>query len=164
MIRAAFRNGFYAGALLAVIVGIYLFQLWQPDRQVHLHSVHLVAALEQKDWPTFEDFLALEYQDQWGHDRELALSRLRQVLHYARNLHIEAQQTIASGSGSEGRWSARIRIEADDNEIAAMIKSRVNVIEEPFELSWRRQSWKPWDWKLVRVTNAALEVPAGSGF
>ena len=162
--RSAFRNGFYAGVLLAVVIGIYLFQLWQPDRQVHLHSIHLVTAVEQKDWATVEEFLAIDYQDQWGHDRELALSRLRQVLHYARNLHIDSQQTIASATGAEGRWSARIRIEAEDNEIAAIIKGNVNALEEPFELSWRRQSWKPWDWKLVRVTNAALELPTGSGF
>jgi Na+/H+-dicarboxylate symporter len=57
MIRPAFRNGFYAGALVAVIAGIYLFQLWQPDRQVHLHSVHLATALEQKEWDDVSGFL-----------------------------------------------------------------------------------------------------------
>lgn len=164
MIRPAFRNGIYAGALVAVIVGIYLFQLWQPDRQVHLHSVHLATALEQKDWDDVSQFLARDYADQWGQDRETVLMKLRQVLHYARNLRIDAQQTITSAADSEGRWIARIRIEADDNEVAGFIKNRVNVLEEPFELNWRRQSWKPWDWQLVRVSNPALELPTGSGF
>ena len=159
IMRPAFRNGFYAGALLALIVGIYLFQLWQPDRQVHLHSVHLAAALEQRDWTDVADFLGEDYRDQWGHDRAIVLAKLQQVLHYARNLHIDAQQTITSAAGTEGKWSARIRIEADDNEVAAFIKDRVNVLEEPFELNWRRQSWKPWDWKLLRVSNPALELP-----
>ena len=164
MIRPVFRNAFYAGALVAVVVGLYLFQLWQPDRQVHLHSVHLAAALEQKDWSDVSEFLARDYADQWGHDRETVLMKLQQVLHYARNLRIDAQQTITSAANGEGRWIARIRIEADDNEVAAFIKERVNVLEEPFELNWRRQSWKPWDWQLVRVNNPALELPTGSGF
>jgi hypothetical protein len=164
MIRPAFRNGFYAGALLALIVGIYLFQLWQPDRQVHLHSIHLAEALEENDWDDVEEFLAADYADQWGHDRATVLTRLRQVLHYARNLRIDAQQTITSAAGPDGKWRALIKLEADDNEIAAIIKGRINVLEEPFELNWRRESWKPWDWKLVRVSNAALELPSGAGF
>lgn len=164
MLRPAFRNGFYAGALVAVIAGVYLFQLWQPDRQVHLHSLHLADALEEKDWADVTQFLAPDYSDQWGHNREVVVSRLQQVLHYASNLRVDAQETITSATDGEGRWLARIRIEADDNEVAAFIKARVNVLEEPFELHWRRQSWKPWDWQLVRVNNSALELPTGSGF
>jgi RecB family endonuclease NucS len=146
---------------VALILGIYLFQLWQPDRQVHLHSVHLAEALEEKDWQEVASFFAENYQDQWGHDRAIVLTKLQQVLHYAGNLRIDAQQTIASADGEEGKWIARIRIEADDNEVAAFIKAHVNALEEPFELQWRRQSWKPWDWKLVRVSNSALELPGG---
>jgi hypothetical protein len=33
----------------------------------------------------------------------------------------------------------------------------------PFELRWRHESWKPWDWKLVEVHNPELEVPAAFG-
>jgi len=161
MIRPAFSNGFYAGALAALILGIYLFQLWQPERQVHLHSTHLATALEENDWAEVASFLAADYHDQWGHDRATVLTNLRQVLHYARNLRIEAQRTITIANGREGSWSSRIAIAANDNEVAAMIKARINVLEEPFELSWRRESWKPWDWKLVRVSNPALELPSG---
>ena len=32
--RVSFRNGFYAGLLLALVIAIWLFQLWQPGRQV----------------------------------------------------------------------------------------------------------------------------------
>ena len=161
MIRPAFQNRFYAGVLAILVLGIYLFQLWQPDRQVHLHSTHLATALEENDWAEVASFLAEDYRDQWGHDRATLLTNLRQVLHYARNLRIDAQRTITSASGREGSWSSRIAIAAEDNEVATMIKARINVLEEPFELSWRRESWKPWDWKLVRVRNPALELPSG---
>ncbi len=39
-----------------------------------------------------------------------------------------------------------------------MIKQRVNHLPEPFVLEWRRISARPWDWKLVRVSNPALEL------
>ena len=45
-----FRNGFYAGLVVAVIWGIYLFRLWQPERQIELHNVHLLEQIEKHNW------------------------------------------------------------------------------------------------------------------
>jgi hypothetical protein len=42
----------------------------------------------------------------------------------------------------------------------ALLKERVNSLATPFELVWRRVSAKPWDWKLVHVSNSTLEIPA----
>jgi hypothetical protein len=157
----SFRNGLYAGIIVAMIVGVYLFQLWQPERQVELHSIHLVASIENKDWEEVSDFLADEYQDQWGHDRAVVLSKLRAVVGYTRNLRVELQHVLLRASGDDGEWRARAQVEADDNEVSAWIKARVNKLDQPFTLKWRKQSWKPWDWKLVHVSNPALELPAG---
>jgi len=153
-----FRHGFYAGLLVAAVLGIYLFQLWQPERQVTLHSANLIEALEENDWSDLADFIADNYEDRWGHDRAVVLLRLREVLSYAPNLQIEAIGVAARADDQEGTWSARIQVEADPNEVTALIKGRVNPLDAPFELQWRRQSWKPWDWKLVRVDNPALEL------
>ena len=54
---------------------------------------------------------------------------------------------------------ARITVEADENEITALIKERVNHLDTPFVFEWRKASGKPWDWKLTRVSNDALELP-----
>ena len=42
-----------------------------------------------------------------------------------------------------------------------MMNERQNSLSTPFELQWRHVSGKPWDWKLVRVSNPELEIPAG---
>ena len=152
------RNGFYAGALLAFAIGIYLFQLWQPERQVRLHSEHLLRAIEQKSWPTIGEFIDPTYADRWGHDRDLLLARLRFVLPYARNLQLVLIASDAHAVSMEGNWSARVTVEADPNEVTALIKDRINTLDAPFDLHWRRFG-KPWEWKLVRVENAALELP-----
>ena len=39
---------------------------------------------------------------------------------------------------------------------------RVNPLESPFVFKWRHGSRKPWDWKLTRVSNEGLELPASS--
>ena len=158
--NSSFRNGLYAGLLSAVGLGLYLFQLWTPEHQVRLHSAHLLAALEAKDWPAAEGFLDLSYEDQWGHDRTLLMTRLRQVLPYARHLRLDAREIIAHAEDGTGAWRARVTVEADPNEVTTLIKERINALPEPFALQWRQNSKKPWDWKLVRVTNPALELPS----
>ena len=155
----SFRNGFYGGLLLAGVIAVWLWQLWQPTRQVELHSEHLLSAVQAKSWDTMGGFLDESYRDQWNQDRPLVLSRLREVLRFARNLHVAINSPVVLASNGEGNWKARIQIEADPNEIAEMIKSRVNNLDAPFELHWQQKSWKPWDWKLVHVSNSALELP-----
>jgi hypothetical protein len=154
-----FRNAFIAGLLLAAILGAWLFQLWRPQRQVTLHSNDLLRAIEEKGWSRIEAAIAAEYQDDWGHDRALVLARVRQVLSYTRNPRLDVSDTVVRGTGSEGLWRGRVRLRADPNEVTDIVASRVNALEQPFELRWRRGSWKPWDWKLVRVSNPALEIP-----
>lgn len=160
--KSTFRAGFYAGLLAAIFLGLYLFQLWDSERQIELHTAHLLTALEKNNWSDVSEFLDPSYSDQWGHDRATLLNQLRRVLIYARHLHIHADNPDIHAAGSEGDWRARVTLEADPNEVSAMIEERVNPLTEPFTLHWRRLSWKPWDWKLARVTNPALELPASA--
>ena len=155
-VRVSFRNGFYAGLLCALVLGLYLFQLWQPEKQVSLHSLHLLKALEEKNWKDAGDFVDQSYADRWGHDRNLLLARLRAVLPYARNLRFSVIAPAVSAEGGERRWSARLIIEAEPNEVSELIKQRINSLDAPFQLTWQRGG-KPWAWKMVRADNVALE-------
>ena len=153
-----FRNGLSAGLLLAAIVGIFLARLWQPERQVQLHSGHLLAQIEKKNWSGVASFIGEDYQDRWGHDRTVVLERLRQVFRFAGNPQVTVKDVGIRAESGKGFWRARITIKAA-GEFAPVIEERVNSLPAPFELEWRRGSSKPWDWKLVRVDNAALEIP-----
>ncbi len=161
--NSTFRTGLYAGLLVALALGVYLFQLWAPENQVRLHAAHLIAALEANDWGKVEEFLDPAYEDQWGHDRAVLIVRLRQILPYARHLRIEAREIIVQPMEGAGIWRARVTVQADPNEVSELIKQRINPLKEPFELQWRHGSKKPWDWTLSRVTNPALILPS-SGF
>jgi hypothetical protein len=152
-----FRNGFYAGLLVAVIVGLYLFRLWQPERQVDLHSKHLLSQVEKKNWKAVEEFVGREYQDRWGNDRALLLERLKVVFRALPNARIEAQSPSVGIGEGQGNWAAKITI-TGTGEFSGLIEARVNSLEAPFELEWRRGATWPWDWKLVSVRNPALEI------
>lgn len=160
MLRISFRNGFYAGVIVSIALGIYLFFLWQPRRQVQLHSEHLLHAVEKKKWSATEKFMSENYHDQWMQDRGAALSRLREVVRYMPNLRLQRQELLVHAADGRGEWRGRITVEADANEVSAFVKERVNALRTPFELQWQQQSGKPWDWKLVRARNADLKISA----
>lgn len=156
----SFRNGIYVGLLLALAVGLYLYQLWQPERQVGLHTRHLANAIETRDWSEAAEFIDSAYRDQWEQDRELLLARLRGIFHYTENLRIETHDEIVYIAEGVGHWSAQVTVDAKPNEVTTLLKERVNAVTEPWRLQWRQRSKKPWDWKLVHVSNSAVELPA----
>jgi len=153
-----FRNGFYAGLIVAAIWGFYLARLWQPQRQIELHSLHLLAQVEKRNWKAVGEFVGNNYQDRWGNDRALLLERLPEVFRALPNARIEANGATTRTENGRGSWSARIIITAA-GPYADLVQGRVNSLESPFEFEWQRGATWPWDWKLVAVKNPDLEIP-----
>lgn len=141
-------------------MGLFLLWLWQPERQVERHTASFFRSIEHKNWERMADFVAGDYQDQWGHDRARVLERAREVFRYLHGVRIVASSANVRVDQRRAHWIARVTIEADEGEIATLIKERVNSLATPFELEWHHVSAKPWDWKLVRVSNSSLEIPA----
>lgn len=158
--RSTFRNGFWAGLLVAFVIGIWLAQLWGAENQVRMHSEHLVHQVERRNWSAVGNFIAADYHDDWGDDRARLLTRLRLVGRFFFGLTITTSEARAQVNVPNGIWKARIQMEGR-GEAAAEVTSRMNSLTTPFVLSWRRESWKPWDWKLVRAANESLEIPSG---
>jgi hypothetical protein len=154
-----FRQGFYGGLGLALLIGLFLIWFWQPERQIRYHTESFLRTIEKRNWAGVADFIANDYQDQWGEDRTRVLERMREVLRYLRRIRIDATNAAVRVDNQRGYWNAKITIDGDQGEVTALVKERVNSLTRPFELEWRRQSAKPWDWKLVRVSNASLEIP-----
>jgi hypothetical protein len=152
-----FRNGFYAGLVVAVLWGLYLARLWQPQRQVDLHNVHLLAQIEKKNWKAVGELIGKDYQDRWGNDRALLLERLPDVFRALPNARIEFSGGTTHVQNGRGYWSAKINLKGS-GEFADYIQGRVNTLESPFEFEWQQGATWPWDWKLVAVRNPDLEI------
>ena len=159
--RNWFREGFYAGAAVALLLGIFLMWLWGAEHQIRRHTDNLLHAIERKDWNGFAAFVSFDYQDQWRNDRALLLERTPEVFRYLRGIRMIPGVVIVQINGRKGTWQAKITIEGDNSEVAALVKERVNSLTTPFTLEWQRVSAKPWDWKVVKVSNPDLEIPAG---
>ncbi len=158
---STFKTSFYLGAGCSIFLGIWLAQLWSAEKQVRLHNEHFLKQIEERRWSAAGDFISVNYHDDWGHDRSTVLNRLHLVLRAFTSLTITPANPQISTDPPAGWWSAKVRIAGGGSEFAPEIISRVNDLTEPFALHWRRESWRPWDWKLVKVSNPSLELSGG---
>jgi hypothetical protein len=159
-VPTSFRSGFYGGLIAAILLGLFLIWLWQPEHQVRHHTKNFLRAIEHKSWTAAADFIDSNYRDQWGDDRARVLERMREGFHYVRGVRINASNPTLRIENRRAIWSGKIMIDGDRSEMMESLKERVNSLATPFELEWRQVSAKSWDWKLVRVSNSALEIPA----
>jgi hypothetical protein len=160
--RFEFRIGLAIGLAATLAIALYCVWLWDAERQVARHTENLFHKIEQKKWSAVADFVADDYVDQWKQDRALVLERMRLVLGYAHHFQINATDVDCKiDNNGLGVWRGKITIDSDDAELMTVVKQHLDSLTEPFELRWRHLSGKPWDWKLVRVSNSELEIPAG---
>lgn len=157
--RNWYRDGFYAGLTIFLVVATFLMWLWQSDRQVARHSQNLLHAIEREDWTRATEFIGSDYQDQWHNDRALLLARIREVFRYLRNVQFTASLPTVQTDHGNAHWQSRITINGDGGEAMMVVKERVNSLTAPFDLEWRQMSGKPWDWKLVRIGHPELSIP-----
>ena len=154
------HSSLYALAAL-VILGSWLAWRWQPERQVAHHQRSLLDAVERRNWNKVAGFMDPHYTDQWAPDKDSALGIANQVFQQFLFLTIKTdneQYTIAEG---KAHVAAKIRVSGQGGPLAQLAMERVNALQAPFGFDWvHGASWKPWDWKLVRVEQPELKGEA----
>jgi hypothetical protein len=149
------------GALtVAVGIGVYLLWLWGAEHQVRLHTQHFFRAIDGRNWETVAEFIGDDYRDQWDQDRTRLLERMREGFRWVRGSTITIPEAVVHVETPRAIWTGKINVYSTDDGMMQLLDERVNKLPTPFELEWRRISRKPWDWKLVRVSNPAFQIPA----
>ena len=156
----SYRGAFYGVVALALCIGLYLIWLWRPEHQVRLHTENFFHAIDHRNWDAVADFLGSDYQDQWGDDKTRLLERMREGFRWVRGSRILAPNPVVHVERWRAVWLGKITVYSIDDGVMELLDERVNKLPTPFELEWHHLSWKPWDWKLVRVSNASFEIPA----
>jgi len=159
-VTITFRGGFFGGLALAACIGLYLMWLWQPERQVRRHTENFFHAIDRRDWDAVVGFIGDEFRDQWGDDRARVLERMREGFRWLRGSRIIAPAANVYAETQRAVWTGKISVFSSDDGVMEVLDERVNRLPAPFELEWHHFSGKPWDWKLVRVSNSAFEIPA----
>jgi hypothetical protein len=148
------RRALVVVPILAVLL---LLIHWRPTRQVRLHQEHLFEAVGSRDWKKVGGFLAADYKDRWGQTREVALQRLPQAFQDFLSCSVESEKRSIEWQDGACIFKSRIRILGSGGGIARYVMAELDQLTEPFALTWRQQSWLPWDWALVSVDQPQLK-------
>jgi len=154
------RGAIIAVFTVALCIGLYLLWLWRPEHQVRLHTEHFFHSIDGRNWESVADFIGEDYRDQWGQDRARVLERMREGFRWVRGSRITAPDAAVRIETPRATWVGKINVYSSDDGVMQFLDERVNRLPVPFELEWHHVSGKPWDWKLVRVSNPAFQIPA----
>lgn len=150
----------WAIAVCVVLVAVLILRSrWQPTHQVRVHTEALLAAVAGKDWRGLEGLLADDYSDTWGHSKAMVVDQVSEVFRQFFTIELTApEMSVEKAEGGEGIARARLTLRGRGGPFAEIAVQRVAELHEPFTFTWRKRSWKPWDWALVRVEQPELRV------
>ena len=154
------RGALICGTALVISVGIYLLWLWRPEHQVRLHTDNFFRAIDGRNWESVADFIGDDYKDQWENDRTRLLDRMREGFRRVRGSSISASDAAVQLETPRAIWIGKINVYSNDDGVMQFLDEHVNRLPAPFTFEWQRVSKKPWDWKLVRVSNPVFTIPA----
>jgi hypothetical protein len=129
-----------------------------PGRRLVRCQERLLQAAGDRNWNRVRELMADDYRDAWGHDRNEAVTRASEVLGNFLVLEILAEDTKVERQGREATISARLRLRGRGNALGETILTAANSLESHFQFAWTRKSWKPWDWKLVSLSQPEIDT------
>jgi hypothetical protein len=142
----------------ALAVFLWCLWLWQPTRQVRVHTEALLEACEDRDWEDLRELIADDYSDRWGHGKAELAERSRQVFAQFLFLTVEGHDMVIEEADATGDARVRVVLQGRGGPLAEIAIQRVSELKEPFIFRWQQRSWKPWDWQLTRVVQPELRV------
>ncbi len=143
---------------------LWLIWLWQPERQVRLHTTHFLKKVEQRNWNGARSFLARDFSDRWGHDASAALGDGHEVFSHFLFLTIESRVDHVDWQSPVATAHTLVKISGTGDPIAQMVMEKVNTLREPFDFTWRRAGRVPWAWELTSIDHPALRLDASGSF
>lgn len=148
--------------VLLVAWALWLAWLWQPARQVELHTLNLLKRASSRDWIAVEVMMAPDYRDAWHADRESALDEARQLFSHFFALQITPLEPLQV-TETKDAWQAAgaVGIFGSGTPVAHAVMDEVREAEGPFIFRWRKSGTWPWQWVLVAARHQGLDVKFG---
>ena len=103
--------------------------------------------------------MAEDYRDRWQQDKAIVLRGSREVFSQFMTLSLERADSRTERKGDTWVLQEKVTMKGLGGPLAMDARDEVNKLREPFAMTWRKRSWKPWDWELIAVDHPTLELP-----
>ena len=142
---------------LLLVVVLVAFQM-RPSAQISKRQASLIEGIERRSPPRIQRLLAKDYGDRWGFTSEqIVESMVDAGSQFMALVVTPVNQSVVFGEGGEATVSARVIISGKTvGPVGNEVTRQINQLKEPFVFVWKKQSFLPSSWRLVRVDNAAL--------
>lgn len=148
--------------VLLIAWASWLAWLWQPARQIELHTLNLLKRASSRDWTAVEAMMAPDYRDAWNADRAAAIDEARQLFSHFFALQIAVLEPLrVTKDGEEWQASGVVGIFGSGTAVAHAVMDEVREAEGPFVFRWRKSGTWPWRWSLVGTAHDGLDAKYG---
>ena len=145
------------GLVLVWLAYSFVF-VWPAHIQLPTKQDAFLSSIEDGDDHVWEDLISEAYQDQWEFSKSNVLVSLSDVRTNLMALHISWEPEAPEILEDEARLTGDLNFEATALFGADFVTSRLNNLKTPWVFTWKKESWKPWSWKLVRIENPSLSL------
>lgn len=130
-----------------------------PARGVERSFDHLLEAIEDNDAAKLERLFGVDYAPSLGHDRAGTLRLVTEIRSQFATCSVRREQSefILDPSKQSATTRALIRLRGQGGPIARALVEASAATSSPAVFNWRRNSWKPWDWRLVSIEHPEAE-------
>jgi hypothetical protein len=142
---------------LLLVVVLVAFEM-RPSAQISKRQASLIEGIERRSPPRIQRLLAKDYGDRWGFTSEqIVESMVDAGSQFMALVVTPVNQSVVFGEGGEATVSARVILSGKPvGPVGNEVTRQINQLKEPFVFVWKKQSFLPSSWRLVRVDNAAL--------
>ena len=116
-----------------------------------------IAGIEKRSPSRIERLLAEDYSDRWGFDRLDAAEACVDIGSQFLTLVLTPEETTVEREEDVAVVRMRLRVGGKPIGPAGNeVTRRLNQLQEPFEFTWKKESFLPASWRLIQIENVEL--------
>ncbi len=145
--------------LVAILVAMWGLPRLSSSWHLHHRQAELLTAIEQHQSGRLEQLVSPDYADQWNFTWQQIHSSMEDVsAQFLSLVIVEADpQWILHGKTAD--HSARLTLKGiPATPFGTEMVSRAAKLQQPFTFTWKKESFWPWSWRLIRVANEELHL------
>ena len=135
-----------------LVIGVIWFGwpfLRSAETQVLNQHRQLLDRAAHRDWTRLFALMAEDYRDDWNPTREEAVALGRELFQGFLVLALPWQPSSVVLDGKTAPVTGFSKAGGSGAGLSQEIIGRLNRLHSPFVFTWRKDGWKPGDWRLV---------------